>query len=254
LAAGKKLEINQFLEMPGEGISGTINEIVYSVGSASLTNQIQTGGRTSPTQTHVHWSENGIHQGIFIITNIYREGIDEVCSTLSKKFNIHLLSGDNDAEKVYVKQFFGHDRNLHFNQSPSNKLNFIKNLQKQNRNVMMLGDGLNDAGALKQSDCGIAVSDNVNNFSPACDGILDASVFKCLPYFLNFSRSSMRIIYASYAISFLYNTVGISYAIQGNLSPLIAAVIMPLSTISIIVFTTLSTNISAFFHGLSKWQ
>jgi len=105
---------------------------------------------------------------------------------------------------------------------------------------------------LIQSNVGIAVSDNINNFSPACDGILDASEFDRLPMFLRFAQSSMKIIYISYVISFLYNCVGIWFAVQGNLSPLFAAVIMPLSTVTIILFTTLTSNLVAFKQGLNS--
>ena len=117
-----------------------------------------------------------------------------------------------------------------------------------------MGDGLNDAGALKESYTGIAVSDNVNNFSPACDAILDASAFKHLPNLLRFSKVSMSIIYFSYIISFLYNVIGIWFAVMGNLSPVIAAVIMPLSTVTIILFTTLSGNIAAFRLHLASFK
>jgi P-type Cu+ transporter len=62
------------------------------------------------------------------------------------------------------------------------KIQYIETLQKQGKNVMMIGDGLNDSGALAQSNIGISISENVNVFSPACDGILDASQFQKLAF------------------------------------------------------------------------
>jgi len=243
-----KMKVEQFAESAGQGIVGRVNGVEYKVGSSVFAGMPADTGISSAKQSRVYWSENGTYMGFFAINNVYREGIGEVTGQLKEKYSLHLLSGDNDSEKQNLLKYFDSASKLHFNQAPADKLTFIKQLQQQGKKAIMLGDGLNDAGALKQSDCGIAVSDNVNNFSPACDGILDASVFKKFPQFLKFSRSSMKIIYASYAISFLYNCVGIWFAVQGNLSPLVAAVIMPLSTVTIILFTTLSTNVSAYFH------
>ncbi len=107
----------------------------------------------------------------------------------------------------------------------------------------MIGDGLNDAGALKQSNVGITISDNINNFSPACDGILNASSFDSLSGILKISKASHRIILGSFAIALLYNIVGLFYAVSGTLSPIIAAILMPISAVTIISFTT----------GLSNW-
>ena len=114
----------------------------------------------------------------------------------------------------------------------------------------MIGDGLNDAGALKQSNVGIAVTEDTGSFSPASDAILDADKFNLLPKFINFSRISVYIIFISFAISFLYNVIGLGFAVQGFLSPIVAAILMPISSISVVLFATLSTNIIARRRGL----
>ncbi|MBF6608869.1 MAG: HAD family hydrolase, partial [Flavobacterium sp.] len=121
-------------------------------------------------------------------------------------------------------------------------LEFIRQLQQQGRNVLMVGDGLNDAGALAQSNVGISISENVNVFSPACDAILDATGFTKLPFFLKLANKAITTIKMSFTLSLLYNVVGLSFALTGNLLPLVAAIIMPLSTITIVGFVTLMTN------------
>ena len=131
---------------------------------------------------------------------------------------------------------------LIFNQKPDQKLDFIKNLQKSGKNVMMVGDGLNDAGALAQSNVGISISENVNVFSPACDAILDANEFQRLNYFLKLSKNSITTIKISFGLSLLYNLVGLLFAITGNLQPLVAAILMPLSTITIVSFVTVMSS------------
>ena len=155
-----------------------------------------------------------------------------------------------DKEKEKLRNFFGTDNELHFRQSPQDKLDFILKLQKNRQNVLMIGDGLNDAGALKQSDVGISISDNTNNFSPACDGILDSKSFYLLKDFINFSITSKKIIFSSFILSLFYNLFGLGFAFQGTLSPLIAAILMPISSISAVVFTTVLTNVIAKRRGL----
>lgn len=138
---------------------------------------------------------------------------------------------------------------LNFKQSPNDKLEYVKSLNQNGAKTLMLGDGLN-AGALQESHVGIALTEKTTHFSPASDGIMDAESFGKLPAFLAFSRTSRNIIKASFALSFAYNLIGISFAVQGMLSPVLCAILMPLSSISVVLFTTLSTNYLAYKRGL----
>lgn len=235
----KKLKVSAFDEITGKGIQAQIGEIAIQLGSASFVglsddNVIQ--------HTSVHIKINETYLGKYVFNNQYREGLATLFANLSQQYTIKILSGDNEGERDALEQLLPKGTELIFNQKPEQKLAFIKNLQEQGQNVLMVGDGLNDAGALAQSNVGIAVSENVNVFSPACDAILDASVFKKLDSFLNLSKKSITTIKMSFALSLLYNIVGLSFAVTGNLLPLVAAIIMPLSTITIVSFVTLMSN------------
>ncbi|WP_295711984.1 heavy metal translocating P-type ATPase metal-binding domain-containing protein [Mucilaginibacter sp.] len=237
----RKLPVNEYIEIPGKGINANIAGHQLHIGSGDLifgyyidTKQI----------TRVHLMIDGYYLGYFGFAHEYRDGMEKI-SSLSPDYQLFLLSGDQNHERNELIHFFHDDSRMHFNQSPQQKLDMIQNLQQKGHKVMMLGDGLNDSGALKQSDLGVAVTDNVNNFSPGSDAILDGRSFDKLPAFLRFSKDTVNIIHLSFLISLTYNIIGLSYAVTGRLSPLIAAVLMPLSTVTIISFTTLATHFTA---------
>ena len=194
-------------------------------------------------KTSVYISSNDDFKGRFVFHNAYREGLVEVFQSLGKDKELIILSGDNDSEQKRLEMVLPKGAMMLFEQKPDDKLQFIENLQKQGKKVMMVGDGLNDAGALAQSQVGIVVAENVNVFSPACDGILDASMFSKLPNFFSLSQKAVQIIKWSFILSFIYNIIGLAFAVSGNLSPVVAAILMPLSSISIVVFTTIMTYI-----------
>ena len=161
------------------------------------------------------------------------------------EFDLKILSGDNASEENYLKTVFGNNAEMLFEQKPEDKLKFIRELQQKNKKVLMIGDGLNDAGAIMQSDVGIAISDDTNNFSPACDAVLSGKNFFLLKELINYSRKEKSIIYTSFVISILYNFVGLFFAVQGILQPVIAAILMPISSISIVLLTT---GMSSFYE------
>jgi Cu+-exporting ATPase len=161
--------------------------------------------------------------------------------TLRKKFNLFLISGDNDAEAKNLTGFFDKG-NMLFNQKPGDKADFIKALQNKGNTILMTGDGLNDAGALMQSDVALTVADKVYHFSPASDAVLEAGQFQGLANFIRFTKTSLNIVKLSFAISFFYNIIGISFALTGNLSPVVAAILMPISSVSVVAFATFVTR------------
>lgn len=238
--------ISYYEEEIGKGILSIINDHQIKIGSEKFVkNKIS----EESNSTRVFVSIDNNYKGYFEIKNKYRDGLKELISKLEANYDIALLSGDNENEKDNLKHFFG-EKELHFKQSPHDKLNYIEDLQKKQRKALMLGDGLNDAGALKQSDIGISISDNTNNFSPASDGILDSSSFHLLKDFLDFAKTSKKIIIASFILSLIYNIIGLTFAFEGKLTPLIAAILMPLSSISVVIFTTVTTNLLAKKKGL----
>ena len=235
--------VKDLTEHPGKGIQGIVNGKLIKVGSNNFIELNESQIREGVSKVFI--SVDDKYVGYFGIKGTYRTGFKTVLSKLNKTYDLLLLSGDNDHEKESLKQYFKDESNLYFNQSPVDKLEKIKSLQDKGKTVLMIGDGLNDAGALKQSDIGISVTENINSFSPACDGILESNSFNRLYDLIKFSKSSMRIVKISYLISFLYNFVGLSFAVQGTLSPLISAILMPISSISVVIFTTVGTNLMA---------
>jgi Cu+-exporting ATPase len=238
----KRLKINDYQEITGKGILANIEGIQVKVGSVDF---IGKNENNTIQQTSVHVNIGDMYYGKYIFNNQYREGLAELFKELSTNYQIKVLSGDNEGERTSLENILPKNTELIFNQKPEQKLEFIKKLQQNGQNVMMVGDGLNDAGALAQSNIGISISENVNVFSPACDAILDASQFGKLNYFLKLSKKSITTIKMSFALSILYNIVGLLFALTGNLLPLVAAIIMPLSTVTIVSFVTIVSNFFA---------
>lgn len=236
-------EIISFKETSGLGIEGWVDDRHIRIGSADFV------GASYPSLSHipgtpVYVKIDDVIYGLFKVSNNYRKGLQRLVAQLKQRFRLSVLSGDNDLERAYLNVIFGSDATLKFNQQPEQKLRYIQHLQEQpNVQVLMIGDGLNDAGALRQSKVGIALSDNSNNFTPASDGILNASELTNLNRFLQLARQGQLIIRTSFIVSVLYNIIGIWYAVQGILSPLVAAILMPVSSVSIILIT----------YGLSEW-
>ena len=233
------ITLDDYQEHLGKGIEAKYQSEHIKVGSAVFVGQTLD---TTTLNTAVHVSANKQYKGKFTFYNAYRKGLSNLFNTLKKEYDLVILSGDNAGEKDNLTKLLPTKTKLLFNQKPEDKLEYIKYHQSEGANVLMVGDGLNDAGALAQSNVGIAISENVNVFSPACDAILDALKFNQLYKYIKACKGAIKIIKWSFILSFLYNVVGLYFAVTGQLEPVIAAILMPLSSISIVVFTTIATN------------
>ena len=242
LPLDKHLSVENFKEFLGQGIEGNVNGFSLKIGSFEFVSEEKSAQQLG---TSVFVAENGVLLGSFTFHNYYREEIPQLIKKLKGYFKISVLSGDNSAEKDRLQQLIGADAELLFNQKPADKLQYISDLQNSGAKVMMIGDGLNDAGALKQSNVGLALTEKTNNFTPASDAIISASALAKLPKFFSLCRANRRIVIASFVLSILYNIIGLYFAVQGNLAPIIAAALMPSSSLSILLLTYGSSSIVA---------
>lgn len=239
-----KRVLSGFSETSGKGMTAQWGAQTVRVGSAGWVGAAADDDAGQSSRVYI--AIDGAVKGYFTIRSKYRPELPETLAALRDAgIGTYLLSGDRPTDRELLTPLFGPNATLLFNQKPEQKLDFVRSLQREGRHVLMVGDGLNDAGALRQSNVGLAVSDDINNFSPSCDAIVEGSQLSLLPGYIALARSGQRIIRQSFAISLIYNILGLSFAITGHLSPVIAAILMPVSSITIVAFTTLASNAAA---------
>ncbi len=241
----KLYPVHRFQADIGQGIRGQVEGHLISIGSpgfigVEVEDFVSTAGGT-------YVKIDGDLVGRYVTSPRFRKGLSSVVQTLHRDAEISVLTGDDNHQQTDLEALFGKNTTMRFDQSPSDKLDYVKQAQSGGKKVMMIGDGLNDAGALKQSDLGVVITEHISNFVPACDAILDASQFERLPAFMTFMQWGVKLVFVAYCIALTYNVVGLTYAVQGLLSPVIAAVLMPLSSITIVLFGIGSSTLLARF-------
>ncbi len=235
-SSNSEYELSNFNEFEGKGITGRINGEEIKIGTSSFTKSTNINDENL-TISYVSIDHKEV--GHFVFESEFRPGIIPLLNELSINYNVHILSGDKDRDKAQLQKETNNSLELHFRQTPKNKLDYIENIQKEGRKVMMVGDGLNDSGALETANVGIAISEDIFRFSPKSDAILEASKIGFMNRFIKTSLYSRLVLKICYSFSILYNIVGLGFAVTGYLTPLTAAILMPTSSISIVLISTI---------------
>jgi P-type Cu+ transporter len=235
------ITVNALQEIVGLGVEGIIQGNEIRLGSKEFVYPQNNSASNSQTKVYISFNEEVL--GYFVVEHCYRKNLLTTINCIQKVYSISVLSGDNDGQKSYLEKKIGKKVQQYFFQTPEQKFKYIEALKKDGKRVLMIGDGLNDAGALQASTIGIAVAENTNTFTPASDAIIDGESLHKIYSFIKLSSANKKVIGISFTISLIYNVIGLYYALQGLLSPLIAAILMPSSTISIVLIT----------YGINTW-
>ncbi|MFM1764079.1 MAG: hypothetical protein RLZZ512_1869 [Bacteroidota bacterium] len=236
------------------GMDGLVNHSGFAVGGLgeSVSAATRNGGDLDVSGGSEIWcSVDGVVVGKFVLFSAYRDGLRGMLRRWRDDGKVvHVVSGDTASEKRVLQELLPIGSVLKFEQKPHQKQEIVKSLQGMGEVVMMVGDGLNDAGALMEADFGIAVSEDMGYFSPGCDAILMGDSLPKLHALWRLVQRGKRVIWWSFFVSILYNLVGLSFAVRGDLNPMIAAILMPASSISIVLFTWLATLYGSWREGL----
>lgn len=228
------LELESFEEIRGKGIEARINTNNIRVGSNGFVSE------KASFDIGVGISINDQFFGYFSFESEVRQNIERTLKELTN-YKLHLLSGDDERDQELFVSLFPENSHISFHQTPQSKMEYVDSLEKAGKLVLMIGDGLNDVGALKRATVGISVTENIFQFTPTSDAIISADALGKLSPLLKINKFSKRILSICLVFSVIYNSIGLGFAVSGQLSPIVAAILMPISSITIVFIATFGT-------------
>jgi len=182
----------------------------------------------------VFFSINDKTAGYISLNDKIKKGIKAVVDRLKKSnVDVMLLSGDSEVTTSKIAEMAG-IKSFKSGSVPGNKLLEIAILQKTGKTVAMVGDGVNDAPAIAQADIGIAMGSGTDIAIESSDVVMLRNEISLVPFVIGLSKRTVKIIKQNLLWAFLYNSIGVFLAVSGILNPLIAAVAMVCSSITVI--------------------
>ncbi len=243
--------VKDFDSVSGKGVKGTINGYLIALGNKKMMQEVNT--QVSDAQeskvieeqkqgkTVSYISIDGRTVGYVSISDAIKKSSAKAISDLQKKgIEVIMLTGDNANTAKSVAQTLGLT-DYKADCLPEDKLNYIKNLQSQGKSVAMAGDGINDAPALAQSDVGIAMGTGTDVAIESAEITLVKGDLSGIVKAYNLSHATMKNIKQNLFFAFIYNVLGVPIAAGVLfpffgllLSPMIAALAMSFSSVSVI--------------------
>lgn len=214
----KELAVSDHREIPGKGVEGSVNGLKYEIRAGEI-----------------------LESGAVIATFSVRDGIrrdsQEIISRLGMMTGeVSILSGD----KVEVVSALAREagvKTFHAEISPEEKVTLASG-----KGTVMVGDGANDAMALEGADVGFAVSGAMDISLRASDVYLTTPGLAGVEKLLVLSRETMKVVRRNLILSLLYNSASVVFVFSGVISPLVAAIVMPVSSLTVLLSTLYGTN------------
>ena len=240
------LDIQNFKVNPGKGITATLDEKSILVGNLKLIKDVDINLNkdiiniseefTKKGCTVIYLSIDNKLIGYVALSDILREEAKEVISYIkSQKINPVMLTGDNKNSAQNIASIVGID-DIHPSLLPEDKMNIIKNLEDSKSPTCMIGDGVNDALALKYSSVGISMGAIGSDIAiEASDIALASDDIKNIPYLLYLSKKTMKTIKLNVTFSLALNFLAIILAMTGILNPVIGALVHNLGSVFVIL-------------------
>jgi Cu+-exporting ATPase len=237
------ISVNNFTNISGFGINAEIEGINIQIGNKKFIqsnnllqnfnfdeiDMVESTGKTIVIVTF-----NNFVAGYFALIDCAKPNAKKVITELKRMgITTHLLTGDNIKTANYIGNELGID-NIVGNALPQDKIKLIEQLQQQGKTVAMVGDGINDSPALTKADIGIAIGSGTDIAIEAADIVIANNDLERIITAINLSKQTIRKIKQNLFWAFLYNTLGIPLSALGLLNPMIAALAMSLSSVSVI--------------------
>ncbi len=256
-AEGRSLVLEvakDFAAAPGQGISATVGgravllgNLKYLLGSGvGFAQGEAAAGEAADAlaaagKTPMHVAVDGRYAGLIAVADVVKESSPRAVAALhALGLEVAMITGDSRATALAIAREVGIDRVL-AEVLPQDKAAEVKKLQAEGRKVAMVGDGINDAPALAQSDVGIAIGSGTDVAMESAQIVLMRSDLMDVPTAIKLSKNVIRNIKQNLFWAFGYNVLGIPvaagllYAFGGPLlNPIIAAAAMSLSSVSVL--------------------
>ena len=240
------LDIQNFTVNPGKGITANLGEKSILVGNLKLIKDVDINLNkdiiniseefTKKGCTVIYLSIDNKLIGYVALSDILREEAKEVISYIkSQKINPVMLTGDNKNSAQNIASIVGID-DINPSLLPEDKMNIIKNLEDSKSPTCMIGDGVNDALALKYSSVGISMGAIGSDIAiEASDIALASDDIKNIPYLLYLSKKTMKTIKLNVTFSLALNFLAIILAMTGILNPVVGALVHNLGSVFVIL-------------------
>ncbi|MDD5769908.1 MAG: heavy metal translocating P-type ATPase [Candidatus Gracilibacteria bacterium] len=233
-------QVSNFEEIKGKGIIGEISKKTIKLGNQKLFVNIteniilEIEKLTESGKTPIIIGNEKEILGIISLLDLPKNGVEKTINKLkSMKIEVIMLTGDTKKTAEFIAKKIG-IQNIIAEVMPEDKLNIIKDLQKQNKKIAFVGDGINDAPALMQADLSIAMGTGSDIAIESAGIVLLKGDLNKVVLAINLSRETLKIIKQNLFWAFVYNSIGIPLAILGILNPIFASFAMSMSSVSVI--------------------